>query len=43
MIKRSTIQVSEDLRKELAELGHKGETYEIIIKRLIKEAKGVKK
>jgi hypothetical protein len=33
--KRSTIQVSEDLRNALKDLGKKGETYEDIIWRLI--------
>jgi hypothetical protein len=42
MIKLTTIQVSEDTRNELAELGSKGETYEVILKRLIKEVKSKK-
>ena len=42
MIRQTTIQVSYELRKDLSELGHKGETYDSIIKRLIKEFKNKK-
>ncbi len=41
-IKLTTIQVSESTRNALAELGSKGETYEVILKRLLKEAKSKK-
>jgi hypothetical protein len=37
--KRSSIQVSEDLRNALKDLGKKGESYEDIIWRLIKDSK----
>jgi predicted CopG family antitoxin len=39
IMKRSTIQVSEELRNALKDLGKKGESYEDILWRLIKENK----
>lgn len=39
IMKRSTIQVTEELRNALKELGKKGESYEDILWRLIKEHK----
>ena len=40
--KRSSIQVSEELRNALKDLGKKGESYEDIIWRLIKDSKSKK-
>ena len=39
IMKRSTIQVSEELRNALKDLGKKGESYEDILWRLIKDNK----
>ncbi len=39
IMKRSTIQVTEELRNALKELGKKGESYEDILWRLINECK----
>jgi predicted CopG family antitoxin len=39
IMKRSTIQVTEELRNALKELGKKGESYEDILWRLINENK----
>ncbi len=36
MSDKTTIQISKDLRSELEKLGQKGETYEEIIRKLIK-------
>jgi len=40
--KRSSIQVSEELRNALKDLGKKGESYEDIIWRLIRDSKSKK-
>ena len=40
--KRSSIQVSEELRNALKDLGKKGESYEDIIWRLIRDSKSNK-
>jgi len=37
---KTTIELSKETRDQLKELGKKGETYEEIIKRLLKLAKG---
>jgi hypothetical protein len=42
MEKLTTIQVSESTRDEIAKRGSKGETYEVILKRLLKETKSKK-
>ena len=42
IMKRSTIQVTEELRNALKELGKKGESYEDILWRLIKDSKAKK-
>jgi predicted CopG family antitoxin len=39
----TTIQVSKDVREELKKLGTMGETYDDVIRRLIKKAKGCEK
>jgi hypothetical protein len=41
-VMRTTIQVTEELRNALKELGKKGESYEDILWRLIKGDKGKK-
>ena len=42
MIKKEHIVISKEIKKELDELGNKGDTYEDIIKMLLKKEKGVK-
>lgn len=37
----TTIQLSKETRDELKNLGKKGETYDEIVKKLLKSAKGV--
>ena len=39
----TTIQISKDARKELREFGKMGETYDDVIRRLVKKAKECEK